>query len=67
MPWLTVSVMPHQPTMPTPKRRATAGSTQPMPNSRKWCRAGVSTFLSARTQKGASEAMVARCFSAMAR
>ena len=64
MPWLTVSVMPHQPIERTPNTWSNGGSLAAMPNMRKWC-LGTGCCASALRKNGSMEAQVQRLRSAM--
>ena len=64
MPWVMVSVMPHQPMILTPKAAKGGGSFTAVPQSRNlWC-FGISCSSSAFMQKGMVEVQVQSCSSA---
>src|SRR5689334_16793354 len=56
--WLTVSVMPHQPTVRTPNRSVHCGTMAPAPNQRYECRSGASMPSTARMDRPMSDVQV---------
>ena len=64
MPWVTVSVMPHQPIILMPNTANGGGSHTAVPQSRNRCRVGISCSSSAFMQNGMVEVQVQPCSSA---
>src|ERR1700732_441579 len=64
MPWVMVSVMPHQPMVLMPKMANGGGSHTAVPQSRNLCCFGISCSSSAFMQKGIVEVQVQPCCSA---
>ena len=64
MPWVMVSVMPHQPMILTPKAANGGGSFTAVPQSRNLCCFGISCSSSAFMQNGIVEVQVLPCSSA---
>ena len=61
MPWVMISVMPHQPSSGTRKCSSTDESSTAWPQVRNQCRWGTGSRRSASVQKGTREAQVQRC------
>ena len=64
MPWVMVSVMPHQPMILMPKTANGGGSQTAVPHSRNLCCFGISCSSSAFMQNGMVEVQVQPCSSA---
>ena len=64
MPWVMVSVMPHQPMILTPKAAKAGGSQTAVPQSRNVCRFGISRSSSAFMQNGIVEVQLQPCSAA---
>ncbi len=64
MPWVMVSVIPHQPMILMPKAAKAGGSQIAVPHSRNLCRFGISCSSSAFMQNGIVEVQVQPCSSA---
>src|ERR1700724_158990 len=64
MPWVMVSVMPHQPMILMPKTEKGGGSFTAVPQSRNLCCFGISCSSSAFMQNGIVEVQVHPCCSA---
>src|SRR3954468_10374923 len=64
MPWVMVSVIPHQPMIFTPKPEKAGGSQTAVPQRRNVCCFGISCSSSAFMQKGMVEVQVDPCSAA---